>query len=214
MLLERWFAGWLARLGWCPEGGLAGFVGDEEAFAVEAAAVAGEGAVFADDAVAGDDDGAEVGGVGHGDAAGVGGAGGCGDALGEGGVGDGLAVGDALEFGPDEALELGAEGEERECEAGEGLRALFGRGGVGSGREVGIELVADGGDEWVGGGDGLGLAEELLDFEECAGEVCAIVEVEEGEVAFEGLGGRGVGGDDAAEWAEWGGDGGAEGHGE
>jgi len=84
-----------------------GFVLEEPAFAFEAAAVACEGAVGADDAVTGDHDTDGVGSVGEAYGADRGGAT---DALRELAVGRGGAGGDFAEGAPDFALEWGAGG--------------------------------------------------------------------------------------------------------
>ncbi len=82
--------------------GRATFEGEEEFFGIEAAGVTGQTAVAADDAVAGDDDGDRVGGIGGGYGAdGLGVA----DAAGQFGVGDGGAVGDFQQLRPDRTLE-------------------------------------------------------------------------------------------------------------
>lgn len=82
-------------------------VGEEPALAVDAAAVAGEGAVGADDAMAGDDDADRIRAIREADGAdGFGAA----DALGELAVGDGRAAGDLAEGEPDFALEGSAKG--------------------------------------------------------------------------------------------------------
>ena len=86
---------------------------EQPAFAVGAAAVAREGAVGSDDAVAGDDDDHGVGmaGLGHGtERAGTA------RELGQLAVADGVAVGDVLQLGPDGLLEVGAREVERQRE--------------------------------------------------------------------------------------------------
>ena len=114
------------------------FMGDQPAFAVEAAAIAGQGRVGADHPVAGHNDGDRVGAVGEPDGAAGGGAA---DALGEVAVADRRAGRDAAQFGPDLALERCAAGLHRQTvECGEiaveiGLEYGTGRSGVSGGRE-------------------------------------------------------------------------------
>ena len=81
-----------------------GFGGEELLFALEAPAVAGEAAVGADGAMAGDGDGDGVGGAGGGDGAG---GGGLAERAGEGGVAARLAARDLLQGAPDALLEGG-----------------------------------------------------------------------------------------------------------
>ena len=105
------------------------------AFAVGTPAVAGEFAVGANDAVAGDDDGEEVGAAGGADGAdGLGRA----DGLGDLGVGAGFAAGDFEQGLPDALLEGGGADVEGEGlrsgvfgETGEDKLDGFGEGGVG-----------------------------------------------------------------------------------
>jgi hypothetical protein len=89
--------------------------GEQGAFAFEAPAVAGEAAVFADDAVARDNDGDGIGGAGAGDGAdGLGMA----DAACDFGVRAGLAAGNAPELFPDAALKGGSADIERNFTVG------------------------------------------------------------------------------------------------
>src|SRR5579863_3186055 len=107
-------------------GALAAFEVEQETLELEAAAVAGERAVGADDAVAGDDHGDRVAPVGAADGAACRGAS---DRLGDLGVGPGLAVGDGDQGLPDAALESGAVRRQRQGElaapAGEVLGELL-----------------------------------------------------------------------------------------
>ncbi len=90
------------------------FLTEQGAFALDAPAVAGEGAVGTDDAMTGDEDGEFIGGAGPGDGAdGLGQA----DALGNLGVAGGLAEGNFGECPPHALLEGGATDVERKLEA-------------------------------------------------------------------------------------------------
>jgi len=98
-------------------------------FAFETPAVAGEAAMFADDAMAGDDDGNGIGSAGAGDGAnGLRAA----NAASDVGVGARLAGGDALEFFPDAALEGRAADVEGNLDAF-GARTKAGDDGAGPG---------------------------------------------------------------------------------
>jgi len=139
---------------------LAAFEGEELFLDRQAAAVAGEFAVAADDAMAGDDDGDGIGSIGEADGArGFGIA----DAAGEFAVGDGLAVGNVAEQLPDFLLKGRALGSEREVEGFEFTA------------EVGAEL-ADGFLEWSGvfAPYGLGEGRALSVWEEDVAEAGVI----------------------------------------
>ena len=170
------------------------FLSQERPFAGDAPAVAGEGAVGADDAVAGDGDGDLVGGAGPGD-----GADGCGlaDALGDFGIGGGLAEGDFGEGFPYFLLESGALNIEREKDTlawifdeaddfgDELLEGLVAADEVRAGKAVlkfageGVGIVAkkNGADAFVGGGNENRAERTLADGEADDGPRAAAAEI-------------------------------------
>ena len=97
------------------------FGGEEFAFALDAPAIAGEAAILADDAVAGDGDGDGVGADGGGDGAGGGGPA---EFAGDLGVAAGFAAWDLLQRLPDALLEGGGADVEREG-GGEGCSVVW-----------------------------------------------------------------------------------------
>ena len=182
------------------------FLSQERPFAGDAPAVAGEGAVGADDAVAGDGDGDLVGGAGPGD-----GADGCGlaDALGDFGIGGGLAEGDFGEGFPYFLLESGALNIEREKDTlawifdeaddfGDELleRAVsadelrVGKAVLeGAGEGVGVVAEEDGADAFVGCGDEDGAEGTLADGEADGGARAAFAKIFRGHAErFRGVG--------------------------
>jgi len=171
-----------------------GFVLQQPGLALEAAAVASEGAVRADDTMAGDDDADGVLAVGEADAAY---GGGVADSGGELGVSDGRAGGDLLEGGPDLALEEGSGGLHGDVSEGGGVAG-----------EVLVERVFERGGR--GGWGEVDCGCSVVEAEEAVHAGLVLGPVEGAEMAFgvgdeEGL--ADGGGEAVEEEGEWGGHG-------
>ena len=142
-------------------------------FALEAPAVAGEAAIGADGAVAGNGEGDGVGGAGGGDGAG---GGGLAERAGERGVAARLAARDLLEGAPDALLEGGGADVEGEGGGQRVFRGLAEDEGEGFGEPSGVAF----------GGDELGAIEALAEV----GEQLRVVAAE-CDGADSGVGGGG-----------------------
>lgn len=140
---------------------------EKPAFAFDAATVAGEGTVGADDAVAGQDDGDGIGSVGGADGANRGG---MADLLGEFAIGDGGTAGDGAERTPNLTLKHGADGFDGE---------------IVNGVEFSGEVAGQGGGEAVGiaGGLEVEFAGSILIGEMAMDRVFAFGEEGEAEMA-------------------------------